>query len=375
MVTVFFLVSGYSLTLGSWATLHSGQTNKCLDHLCSSIFRRYIRLNLPVLASGSIVFCCTYFGLFEKTAAEDVRTGYREPQPQRFDSFTAQMMDFFKETIKYLNIWTDPTYRYPYYPHAWSIPVEFICSLFIYVFFIAVCKMRFVPQVVTFVILLTVTYLTSQVFYWIFLFGAFLAKLQVHFSDKFQSEKILSSDKHKIKFAMITMFGIGLWILSYPDWMWTSAPGYSLLSTYLPSWGEPFWLWHAIGASIILITTANSKEVQWLFSCTLSRFLGRVSYGLYLVHGIINHLLAFWMLPLIWKYTDSATTFQFEVGFWLYCIIHIPISLLAAHFFSITFDAPSIRFAKWLESRVSVDYITIGSNELVVRSELPLLPA
>src|ERR1700761_5032626 len=75
MVVVFFLVSGYSLTLGAWTTLQTGQTSKCLDRLRSSIFRRYIRLHMPVLASGSIVFCCTYFGLFERTSVEDVRTG------------------------------------------------------------------------------------------------------------------------------------------------------------------------------------------------------------------------------------------------------------------------------------------------------------
>lgn len=56
MVIIFFIISGYVLSLQGLKLARSGETEKLLDSLASSVFRRWIRLHLPVIASTFIAF-------------------------------------------------------------------------------------------------------------------------------------------------------------------------------------------------------------------------------------------------------------------------------------------------------------------------------
>lgn len=56
MVVIFFVISGYVLSYRSLKLAREGKHEQLLDSLGSSVFRRWIRLHFPVIASTFIAF-------------------------------------------------------------------------------------------------------------------------------------------------------------------------------------------------------------------------------------------------------------------------------------------------------------------------------
>jgi len=56
MVTIFFVISGYVLSYRSLKLAREGKHEQLLDSLGSSVFRRWIRLHFPVIASTFVAF-------------------------------------------------------------------------------------------------------------------------------------------------------------------------------------------------------------------------------------------------------------------------------------------------------------------------------
>jgi peptidoglycan/LPS O-acetylase OafA/YrhL len=116
---------------------------------------------------------------------------------------------------------------------------------------------------------------------------------------------------------------------------------------------------------------SDTPSIQVLFSCRLARYLGRISFALYLVHGICIHVIALWLVPTMWKVTGKGTKLRFELGFFLAASVHVPITLLAASLFTKAFDNTSVRFAKWIEVKLTVNGTETRYQSLAA-SELPL---
>jgi peptidoglycan/LPS O-acetylase OafA/YrhL len=119
------------------------------------------------------------------------------------------------------------------------------------------------------------------------------------------------------------------------------------------------------------LTASDTPSIQAIFSCGLARYLGRISFALYLVHGICIHLVALWLIPVMWTITGKETRWQFELGFFLATCIHVPITFFAADLFTKTFDETAVRFAKWVEMKLVVDG-NEARYEPLVGLDLPL---
>jgi hypothetical protein len=52
--------------------------------------------------------------------------------------------------------------------------------------------------------------------------------------------------------------------------------------------------------------------------------------------------------------TGKNTTLGFELGFLLAMLIHVPITFFIADLFTKMFDDTALRFAKWLELKLSI---------------------
>lgn len=96
MVNIFFLVAGYFIALKPLQLMHRNSNEKLLLTLCSSLFRRFFRLYLPVLASSLIVFITTRLHLMEFMRPHMVDKamfpGTREKQLPRFDTLGQQLL-------------------------------------------------------------------------------------------------------------------------------------------------------------------------------------------------------------------------------------------------------------------------------------------
>lgn len=122
---------------------------------------------------------------------------------------------------------------------------------------------------------------------------------------------------------------------------------------------------------LMVWTASDTLAIQKVLSSELARYLGRISFSLYLVHGIVIHVVALWLIPMIWEVTGKDTVPRFELGFFLAASIHVPITFFAAELFTKMFDNTAVQFAKWVEMRLSV-LTSEAEYHPLPREELPL---
>jgi peptidoglycan/LPS O-acetylase OafA/YrhL len=222
MVAIFFLVSGYSLCWGSFKDLQVGKVEKCLDRIRSSIFRRFLRLYLPTIASAFVVLVCISLGLYDKSNKMDARTGYREPLPKFYPTTFEQIQDWCAETLKFVNFWpqgANTENRHLYYPHSWSIPVEFKCSIMLYVGMIAIAKLRIIPRLAVLFLCIAYCHWTGWYHLWTFFLGATLAQFNAYrLIEHRWIDGFPPASSRRMTIVKICVFILGGWLLSFPDW-------------------------------------------------------------------------------------------------------------------------------------------------------------
>jgi peptidoglycan/LPS O-acetylase OafA/YrhL len=112
MVGTFYFVSGYSLSWGAFKDLQKGSPERCLSRIRSSVFRRYLRLYIPVLWGSFLVLCCILTGLYAPGIATDSREFTRDAIPTIFDSPMDQIKDWMNASLEFSSIWKIPRHQY-----------------------------------------------------------------------------------------------------------------------------------------------------------------------------------------------------------------------------------------------------------------------
>jgi peptidoglycan/LPS O-acetylase OafA/YrhL len=142
MVDLFFVISGFALTFSILGAVHRGDSIKALDSLGSSIFRRYVRLYLPVAFATFITMLVIASGVGVLRIPE---TATKPLQP----TFSGNVWFWLKDTVRASNPfahvnswWQENNLRSAYLSQMWTIPVEFRGSIIVFVFCVAVCKMK-----------------------------------------------------------------------------------------------------------------------------------------------------------------------------------------------------------------------------------------
>jgi len=91
MVAIFFVISGYVLSYKGLKLAREGKGGKLLDSLGSSVFRRWLRLHLPVIASTFLAFLLTRTGAYTELDNEKwPRAVGMSPVPKREGTFMQQ---------------------------------------------------------------------------------------------------------------------------------------------------------------------------------------------------------------------------------------------------------------------------------------------
>ncbi|RJE17295.1 acyltransferase, partial [Aspergillus sclerotialis] len=98
----------------------------------------------------------------------------------------------------------------------------------------------------------------------------------------------------------------GLYFLSYPiDGSRDYAPGYMTLNKLIPEWmdrKDKFYPNLGTGLLLFLLARADPDTSIWrrLLNSSLAQYLGKISFGLYLVHGPILHAVGYMIPHRIW---------------------------------------------------------------------------
>jgi peptidoglycan/LPS O-acetylase OafA/YrhL len=235
MVALFFIVSGYALSWRPLRALHYQSNEICLQRLSSAAFRRATRLFLPGIVSTFVVMLCVRYGLYDKGLAsvnpEDM-PGFNEPGPPmlQHEPFILQLSNWLDNTWLWLQVWTPV--NHPYDVHLWTLPVEFRCSMILFMALVAFARIP--PRIRLGSSFGCIVYCHYSNFWegWLFFSGSFLAQLKLlqNGADEYFSPLLLAECGGNVgekeqnprtsytDHARICLFTTGLYLLSAPDY-------------------------------------------------------------------------------------------------------------------------------------------------------------
>ncbi|KAI0202054.1 acyltransferase family-domain-containing protein [Astrocystis sublimbata] len=384
MVCVFFVISGYALSLRPLQLARKQNSEAFAKTTSSLVFRRFFRLYLPPLISTLGVALLLNAGAYEGTREflHDRRfiRNVIEHHPMRLETLNLQLTNWAHEMWAFLHIWSWANHAgsTQYDVHLWTIPLEFRCSMVLFLILIGTARLR---DNVRLVLVAMVSWFVLRNDRWemlLFLAGMTIADLDLrrnaHEGRDSRGTSTTSSqptlqlplnEKSDLNpppcsrgrstsdtfWTIVSVFA--MYLLSAPDAGPWNVPGWRYLGTFIPEWfTEKYRFWQVIGACLFVFCAARSRGWQRFFELPVVQYLGHLSYAIYLMHGPVVHVLGFPVQRWAWGITGTEGE-QFKRGVALAAMINIPLVIWAADIFWRAVDVPTVRFAKWLESKLS----------------------
>ena len=366
-VAIFFVISGYVLSLKPLSLIQKNQSQTAIEGVGSALFRRWIRLFLPVIATTFVWVClrhATKIPLDEKT------------NPPLKSTFWAELVNWYQTFKNYSFVFSTNYYDFTqtYQGHLWSIPIEFKGSIIIYTALSAFSKCtrnaRLWCQVG---LIFYFLYIADGYYGSLFITGMMLCDLELLSQDD-QLPRWMTKLAAFKEFIFFHLFIAALYLGGVPSFetpteggmtVLVKSPGWKWLSRLKPQavfdhkWFYLYWA--------ALFTVASIPRLPWLkkfFETRFCQYLARISFALYLVHGPIIFLLADRLYAAVgmsrpehqkhipgWinKFPlPKNGPIGFEVAFWASQVIIMPVTFFVAELVTKFIDEPSVQFANWL---------------------------
>lgn len=351
MVSVFFVISGYVLSYKAIRLMRARQYSILLDSLASSIFRRGMRLFIPIAVSTFISMLFCRWGWYSKDPMG------RNTIPSRRGDFWYQFKDWCGHVIRISNPLVDVNgrdlYAPPYDGHLWTIPIEYRGSIIVFLTLLCVAKLR--PWLRLYVLAGMVFYSIWDSHWEVFLFLSGTLFCDIHFLASTLSFR----DPHRqiVKEAvLITISLFAVHLLCFPDEQSITTPGYRTMISLTPRYSSDQGLtqrfWIAIGAFILVGAMNFSTMLQRPFTTPLAQYLGRISFALYIVHGPILYTLGMQMLmPAVREWNGGVGWANYglrALGAW---VVNLVVCVLVADVFWREVDARSVVFTGWVAQK------------------------
>ncbi|KAF3311074.1 hypothetical protein TWF173_008683 [Orbilia oligospora] len=344
MVAIFFIISGFALSIKSVKTL-KGLTSFENGHalskdLASSVCRRYLRLVLPCAGSFLMVGLFASAGWFEAVPYNRenetwLRGGMISPRAPMQESFYKQAIwvlgDYYKYAVDVVLFNDSIGYRWETNSHLWTIPMEFRESLYVFLMILGLSNFKRWARVRLVLPLCVIIGLYNGSWQFaLFMLGFLLAEIHATLED---DENYLSLgtpngtkksvyDRHPrvFSFLKVTALTVGLYLGSYPIRapLPHEASGFSLLTAWTPPshvYTEnhgPVYFWAGVGAGMIVASIVFLPVIQKLLCSGVCQYLGRISFSLYLVHGPLLQSLGYSLLLATWGVMGVGKLFDSE---------------------------------------------------------------
>ncbi|AEO66401.1 60c497f8-16fd-4311-847e-1e5223ffc4fe [Thermothielavioides terrestris] len=364
-VAVFFVISGYVLSVKPLSLIHAGEHLKLFDNLASAFFRRWFRLYIPLIIT-TLVYVTSWhlFGIWnaacepKQTIGEELWNWYVQ-----FKNFSF----LFKEGWP----WVD------YNAHLWSIPLEMRGSLIIFTACIALSRATTKARLLC---------LLALVFYFLYVVDGYYCAYFVAGMLQCDLDLLAKSDGYFPRFLRrlepyktviyYHLFFIGMYLGGVPAETTKferlqESPGWQWLSYLKPQAVFDYkWFYLFFGGNIMV---ACAPRIGWLkrfFESRFCQFLGRIAFALYLVHGPILYTLGdrvYYAVGFVREANDGhekvahwANLFPLpktgplglEIAFLLPNIILLPLTLWTAEFVTRMVDEPAVKFSAWLYKQI-----------------------
>lgn len=316
-VAIFFVLSGYVLS----APYFTGQRRRWY---LEAAIKRYPRLVAPALASTVLAWVMFrtlgyHFGAIVSISGADMPNVFAKIT--RFDEALWQgaIGAFFFESYSYNQV-------------LWTIRTELFGSLLIFatVPLVGRWKWRWLIYLAT-ILWLRDNYLLG------FVLGALCADLSS--IGQWSTESAASS------FVWPVLLIFGIYLGAYPYFFNGSASIWSPIAA-IP-YTDIFIASHLIGGFLCILSSTRLPAVRRLFEVRHAQFLGRISYGMYLIHfiywGSVGCWLALKLIPVFGYGQALSATF----------LISLPIILAVSYAFTRLIDEPAMRStSRWARALI-----------------------
>jgi len=367
-VGIFFVISGFVLTQKSLSLIRSQNFDALYSSLGSAVFRRWLRLWIPVLVSTFACMLLTYYG-------------YPNMRAERKETFKLQFYDWYEETrnlvnpFSYRDEWETLLDNYDW--ATWTIPLEYYGSMICYVVTLGISRVASnTTRVVIVALLAFYSVYQGSWFTMCFLAGMLIADYDLHVTaQNLATQENLSLDPVQQQKKKHTTSGTVFWTLLFifsnylagaPD-HGSDSPGFRTLFSWVPeTWLVEPHNWYASWAGIFMVISINRHPyIYRFFETSVAQFLAKISYALYLVHNIVYiFLMDDWLRRPIEAYfgvgrnewggveVSEENPYGYEFAFATAFLFETAVTVTIAIFFERWVDAPSVKFAKSLENWV-----------------------
>ncbi|KAK4935767.1 hypothetical protein LTR10_023217 [Elasticomyces elasticus] len=364
MVQIFFVISGYALSYKPLRLMRSGLSEKLMTTMTSSIFRRGLRLFLPCFASTFLVICLAQLNLYKIT--EPFAKGMRnlnEDHCYTQPNLWLQFVDWLEQMLIFVNVfdWSLYAGSVELDRHLWTIPVEFRCSMALFLTQMAVARMSTKMRISTFTLLIIWGVSWGRWDLCPFLAGAVIAELDIIWSStsaKLPITTVSTAPRRASLAANVIHCGTllcSLFLLSYPDAAGHATPGYITLTKLIPpGFTEMHRFWPTIGAILIIWSLSRIDFLRHVLCWSPLQYLGKISFPLYVMHGPIIHTLGYLILPKTPEVETPEIMRQFEFEFLKSSVFIVFTVIWAADVFLRVVDTPCVTLTKKLERMLFV---------------------
>jgi peptidoglycan/LPS O-acetylase OafA/YrhL len=361
-VAIFFFLSGYVLSLKPLSLIHAGQYVTLGENVSSALFRRWLRLMMPI-------FITTFISMVVCHVLDFKVPFHREKT--LYDEIWQWYLDIKNFTFIFT---TGDGYNFLYNPHSWSIPIEMRGSIGIYTTLMAVSRLTRRNRLIVFGVLIWYyMWVADGAYFAMFTGGMLICDMEMLYEEGNLPTWITDIGKYKNR-VCYTMFFIAIWLGGVPGYsievqVLRDSPTYYWISFLKPqAVFDTKWFYLFFAAGMLVIVTPRLPWLKAFFETRFCQFLGRVSYMLYLFHGPIlwtfgDHIYA----AVGWtKYGHGLTApawiniFElpkwgfhgFELSFLAAQLIICPLTLWIAYLATIYIDDPCLEFAAKLYRRL-----------------------
>lgn len=370
-VCVFFVISGYAISLRLLRLSHLGRPADFTDAFSSSLFRRHPRLFMPAAFVMLFTALMSYMGAFPTEAwSEHVAIATRVPPCA--DTLLDQLLDWGRRASELANPLRDTVHSRdvnPYDPNLWTLPVEFGCSMLVFALLAATYRFRpFVRMGLVFaLVLFCIARAEQNVF--LFLGGMLLADIRTYLSlrdDATPPQLPVSSEGAPTRkcslakpLALIAAFVSCLYVLSIPQQSKGAdfAPGYTTLSSLIPevyhSSYRSDYFWAPLSSLLLVATLDYAPFLQRIFTSRLAQYLGDISFALYLVHGPLLWSYGAWLAPRLIPTEEGISAWAYALGVVLCYLCFWPVAVWVADLVMRVVDGRSVAVARGVYNKLA----------------------
>ncbi|KIW16574.1 hypothetical protein PV08_03762 [Exophiala spinifera] len=363
-VTIFFVMSGYVLAAKPLSMIQSGEYMRLGDNLASALFRRWLRLFIPIACTTFLYL--TSWHVFNYRAEPEPKSTYREELWNWYCEF--------KNFSFVFNTGGNPWFSYSF--PTWSIPVEFKGSIVIYTTLQALSRCTRNARLWCEIgLIFYFMYIADGMFFALFMAGMLLCDLDLLEQAHNLPRPLSKLGTYKTAISYI-LFAFSLYLGGCPSHsadihVLRDSPGWNYLSRLKPQAVFDYKWFYLFWASVFLVSSI--QRISWLrgfFETRFSQYLGRISFAFYLVHG-----------PILWSIGDRVYAavgwtkeshainapawinilplpktgpFGLELSFLLAQMVLLPLTLWIAEMATTLIDEPSVKFSQWLYSRMQM---------------------